>query len=46
MHVHFCGNLAHDIPMGILGLLSFAPDWAPMVAGIRANMRARLSRWS
>lgn len=43
MHIHFCGNPAHDIPMFILWALSFAPDWAPMVEHVRAKLRARLA---
>ena len=42
MHPHYCGNLAHDIPMFCLWLLSLAPDWTPMVAHLRERMQARV----
>lgn len=42
MHPHYCGNMAHDVPMFFLWLMSFAPDWVPMIAHARGRMLARV----
>lgn len=39
MHIHFCGDLVHDVPMLILWAVSFAPDWVPSVGALRARLR-------
>lgn len=41
MHLHFCGNLAHDVPMFVLWVLTFAPDWMPAIGALRDRVRAR-----
>jgi hypothetical protein len=42
MNLHFCGNLAHDVPMLALWVISFAPDWTPAIGLFRAKLRESL----
>ncbi len=42
MHIHYCGSPAHDIPMFILSVLNFAPDWMPVVAAVRDDLKRRV----
>ena len=44
MHFHYCGSPLHDFVHNTVVLLLTAPDWVPLVHGLKPWAREKLRR--